>query len=107
MQKSTDSVVLSTILIVDIIQNQGYNILKEVRGVKNKNFDIWLGIGLNILHYRKEQGMTQLQLAEKANISKNHLQRIETAACSCTLDTLIDIAEALNIPLKKLFEFKD
>ena len=51
--------------------------------------------------------MSQMQLAEKANISKNHMQRIETAACSCTLDTLIDIAAALNIPLKKLFEFKD
>ncbi len=75
--------------------------------MKNKNFDVWLGIGLNILHYRKEQGMTQMQLAERANISKNYLQRVETAACSCTLDTLIDIAEALHIPLKKLFEFKD
>ena len=75
--------------------------------MKNKNYDIWLGIGLNILHYRKEQGMTQIKLGERANISKNHIHRIETAACSCTLDTLIDIAEALSIPLKKLFEFKD
>ena len=79
----------------------------EVKRVKNKNYDIWLAIGLNILHYRKEQGMTQMQLAEKANISKNHMQRIETATCSCTLDTLIDIADALKIPLKKLFEFKE
>ena len=75
--------------------------------MKNRNYDTWLGIGLNILHYRKEQGMTQMQLAEKANISKNHIQRIETATCSCTLDTLMDIAEALGIPLKKLFEFKE
>ena len=75
--------------------------------MKNKNFDIWLAIGLNILHYRKEQGMTQMQLAEKADISSKYLQRIETAASSCTLDTLIDIAEALDIPLKKLFEFRD
>ena len=75
--------------------------------MKNKNFDIWLGIGLNILHYRKEQGMTQMLLAEKSGISRNHLQRIETAASSCTLDTLMDIAEALKIPLIKLFEFRD
>ena len=75
--------------------------------MKNKNFDIWLAIGLNILHYRKEQGLTQMQLAEKCNLSRNHIQRIETAVSSCTLDTLIDIAEALRIPLKKLFEFKD
>ncbi len=36
--------------------------------MKNKNFDIWLGIGLNILHYRKEQGLTQIELAEKCDI---------------------------------------
>ena len=75
--------------------------------LKRENFDIWLGIGLNILHYRKEQGMTQMQLAERCNISRTYMQKIETAACSCTLDTLIDISNALNIPVKKLFEFKD
>ena len=98
---------MSTFSVVDKFCESEYNIHIGVIHMKNKNFDIWLGIGLNILHYRKEQGMTQMQLAEKANISKNHMQRIETAACSCTLDTLIDIAEALQIPLKKLFEFKE
>ncbi len=75
--------------------------------MKNIHFDTWLSIGLNILHYRKEQGLTQMQLAEKCNLSRNHIQRIETAASSCSLDTLMDIAEALRIPLKKLFEFRD
>ena len=74
--------------------------------MKNNNFDTWLNIGLNILHYRKEQGLTQIQLAEKCNISRTYMQKIETAACSCTLDTLIDICEALNIKLKDLFDFR-
>ena len=53
--------------------------------MKNKNFDIWLGIGLNILHYRKEQGMTQMLLAEKSGISrKNHriCGKIDSKACN-------------------------
>lgn len=75
--------------------------------MQSKNFDVWLGIGLNILHYRKERGMTQIQLAEKANISRTYMQKIETATQTCSLDVIIDIAEALNVPLKKLFEFKD
>ena len=74
--------------------------------MKNKHYDTWLAIGLNILHYRKEQGMTQIQLAEKSEISRTFMQKIETAACSCTLDTLMDIADALNVPLPKLFEFR-
>jgi DNA-binding XRE family transcriptional regulator len=95
-------------LIVDRKTYFRYNKSKEVMFLmKQKNFDIWLAIGLNILHYRKEQGLTQIQLAEKCNISRTYMQKIETAATSCSLDTLIDIAEALKIPLKKLFEFKD
>ncbi len=75
--------------------------------MKMKNHDIWVQIGRNILHYRKEQEMTQMQLAEKCDISGNFMQRIETAVSSCSVDTLMDIAEALNIPLVKLFEFRD
>lgn len=75
--------------------------------MSDKYFDVWLAIGLNILHYRKEQGLTQMQLAEKCGISRNYIQRIETAASSCTVNTLVDIAEALSIPLKKLFEFRE
>lgn len=75
--------------------------------MKGENFDIWLAIGLNILHYRKEKGLTQEQLAEKCSISRTYMQKIETAACSCSLDTLIDIAGALDVPLKKLFDFRD
>ena len=75
--------------------------------MNNRNFDVWLGIGLNILYYRKEQGMTQMQLAEKCNISRNYIQRIETAASSCSVDTLVEIANALKIPLKNLFDFRE
>ncbi len=72
-----------------------------------KNYDIWVKIGLNILYYRKERRLTQAQLAEDCNSSEHHIQRIETAAAGCSVDMLIDIAKALNIPLYKLFVFKD
>ena len=74
------------------------------------HYDVWVKIGLNILHYRKEQRLTQEQLADLCRtdgISRNHIQRIETGAAGCSVDTLIEIAKALNIPLYKLFEFKE
>ena len=73
------------------------------------HYSTWVKIGLNILYYRKERRLTQAQLAEMAGdgISMQFLQRIETAATSCSVDVLIDIAQALDIPLWKLFEFKD
>nr|WP_243141701.1 MULTISPECIES: helix-turn-helix transcriptional regulator [unclassified Pseudoflavonifractor] len=71
------------------------------------NFETWQKIGLNLLFYRRQRNMTQMELAEKCGISRNYIQRIETAASSCTLDTLIDVAAALEIPLYKLFEFRE
>ena len=65
----------------------------------------WIQIGLNILHYRKEQQLSDL--CGEQGPSRNYIQRIETGASSCSLDTLIDLAKALNIPLYKLFEFKE
>lgn len=72
-----------------------------------KHYDVWVKIGLNILHYRKEQRLTQDQLAEACDLSRNHVQRFESGAAGCSVDTLIDVAKALNVPLYKLFEFKD
>ena len=66
------------------------------------------------MYYRKRKKLTQLQLAEKCrgqsedcHISRNYIQRIETAVSSCTLDTLIDIANALEVPLVRLFDNKE
>ena len=75
-----------------------------------RHYKEWIKIGLNILYYRKEQRLTQQQLADacgEEGISRAFIQRIETGVSSCSVDTLIDIANALNIPLYKLFDFKD
>jgi len=72
-----------------------------------QHYDTWLKIGLNILHYRKEQRLTQEQLAEMCGLSRNHIQRIETGAAGCSVDTLIEIAAVLNVDLYKLFLFKE
>lgn len=72
-----------------------------------RHYNVWIQIGLNILHYRKESRLTQAQLAELSGVSTNYIQRVENADSSCSLDTLMDIAKALHIPLYKLFEFKD
>lgn len=63
-------------------------------------------IGLNILYYRKERGYTQQQLADKISYSKNHIQQIETAKATPSVIALLDIAQALDIPVSKLFEIR-
>jgi DNA-binding XRE family transcriptional regulator len=54
---------------------------------------------------REKAGMSQQELAETVEISKITIQRIENAKYRVTLDTLVSIAEALNMPLRKLVDF--
>ena len=64
-------------------------------------------IGLNISYYRKLKGLTQLQLAESVNISRTHMSNIEAPnmPTSISLDTLLDIADILEVPASKLLSF--
>ena len=39
-------------------------------------------LGLNIAYYRKERGISQSRLAERINVSRTHMSRIETADCA-------------------------
>lgn len=64
-------------------------------------------LGLTIAYYRKARGMTQSQLAEAVHISRTHMSNIEApnTKTSISLNLLLDIADALDIPVKKLFDF--
>lgn len=63
-------------------------------------------LGLNIIYYRKERHLSQMQLAEMVNVSRTHMSRIENSDCAVSLDVVFSIAKALDIPVYKLFEFR-
>ena len=64
-------------------------------------------LGLTIAYYRKSRGMTQSQLAEAVHISRTHMSNIEAPnpRTSSSLQLLFDFADALEVPVKKLFDF--
>ena len=57
----------------------------------------YVSIGKQIKTERLRIGMTQLQLAERANISQTFMSNIETGEKKMSLDTFIRIADSLNI----------
>ena len=81
-----------------------YNI-GEVRRM-DKHYKDYIQIGLNIMRCRKEQGLTQEQLAELTGYSQNHIQRVETAVSKPTVGLLLDVSAALNVPLTELLEIR-
>jgi len=64
-------------------------------------------LGLNIAYYRKAKGLSQIKLAELIDISRTHMSRIENCDCAVSLDVIFGIANALNVPINKLFDFRD
>jgi len=64
--------------------------------------EVFIKIGKNIKKYRELKGLTQEQLADKVNKGINFIGKIEIAFSRPSLNTLIDIAKALNVKLSDL-----
>ena len=67
-------------------------------------YDDFTKFGLNVAYYRKEQKLSQEQLAEMIGVSRLHISRIETASVSCSLSIVFCLADKLGVPASKLLE---
>lgn len=61
-------------------------------------------VGEKIKYRRVELGLTQDELCKKAGISKSFLSEIENGKKSISAETLLNIAEALNVSLDFLMK---
>ena len=62
-------------------------------------------LGKNIKTRRKELGLTQQELADILDMSLNFIGKIEVAFSKPSLDTLIEIAKALDTTVSELTKF--
>ncbi len=64
-----------------------------------KNRDRFIQLGIAIAALRKMRGMSQDQLAEKAQISRSHLSAIEAPNMvrAFSMEAFFNIADALNV----------
>ncbi|OPG98403.1 hypothetical protein B2I21_08620 [Chryseobacterium mucoviscidosis] len=63
-----------------------------------------MSIGLNIKKWRKERGLTQVQLAEKTNLSRSYVADIERERYNPSVETLETISKALNVKFSELVD---
>ena len=59
----------------------------------------------NIKKYRHERGYSQEELSEIAGISRDYLSEIERTKKIPSLKRLLQIAEALEVPAFKFFQY--
>ena len=66
-------------------------------------------LGLRIAYYRKLRGLTQEQLAEKVDRTPAFIGHVEAPNIkkAVSLDTLFQIATALDVPVYKFLQFDD
>ena len=63
---------------------------------------VWLNLGQRIADIRRSKGINQLQLAEMADISKEHLSNLERGNKLPSAKTLAKISNALEVSLDTL-----
>ena len=66
----------------------------------------YIKFGLKVQYYRKLRGMTQEAFADKIGKSWSYIAKIEspTRAFGVSMETLFAIADALDVPVAKLFD---
>ena len=60
-------------------------------------------IGDAIRAYRKKAGLTQEKLAEAVNLNPKYLGEIERGEKIISIEALLRIAKAVNIPIRDFF----
>lgn len=63
--------------------------------------------GLNVVYYRKKKRLTQMKLAELAEIDRSHISAIELGNVGVSFDLVCKLCEVLEITPKQLFDFRD
>jgi len=77
-----------------------------VISLKKEFQSLYVKLGLNIVYYRKRERLTQLQLAELANIERSHISAIELGNGAPSLDVVFELCRVLKITPKEMFDFR-
>ena len=72
--------------------------------MKNK---ILIMFGAHIRKLRIERGMSQEQLAEKAQVHRTYVGMLERGEKNATITTLVKISAALNVSINQLFSWEN
>ena len=75
--------------------------------MKQEYKELYEKLGLNIFYFRKRERLTQLDLAELAEIDRSHISTIELGNVGISVDVIFKLCNALKVTPKELFDFRD
>lgn len=74
--------------------------------IERIGYDFYCDIAINVVDKRKQLGLTQKELAEKAKIKLDRLGKIENVQYRIRLDEIESLANALDITVNNLINAK-
>ena len=63
-----------------------------------------MNVGEKIRYFRKEKHFSQKKLAQQAGISNTYLCDVEKGRSNCSLETLVKLADALDVKPEELLQ---
>lgn len=70
-----------------------------------KNKDFLIRVGKQLRKNRTSFGISQLELAEKTDLTQSYISEIELGKRDIRIITMNNISNALNLPLSDFFNF--
>lgn len=64
--------------------------------------EIYVAIGENVRHYRKQAKLSQLELSRQVDLTRASIANLETGRQRILLHTAFDLARALNVSVDDL-----
>ena len=65
--------------------------------MKSEYKPLYEKFGLNVVYYRKRKKLTQMQLAELADIDRSHISAIELGNVGVSFDVIFKLCEVLEV----------
>ena len=72
---------------------------------QTRNIEVMKAFGLRLREIRKSKNLSQQQLAYSADLELSQISRIERGIINTSISQAFQIAKALNIHIKVLFDF--
>ena len=73
----------------------------------NNYEEVLKSIGHNFRIERTKQWLSQEKFAEKANVHTNYIGKIERGEQNITIKTLVELSNALDIPIENILTIKN
>ena len=70
-----------------------------------KNENLLKKFGAKLAYLRKSKKLSQMKLAELVDMNFNYIGQIERGEANVTIQTMSNLANALDIEMKELFDF--